>query len=141
MDGTPVSYTSWENNEPNFANNDEHCVTTYRGSGESITRFQKSKLRLNSNDIIFIIYSFFSINSLHIGRWNDINCGMEHPSICKRSSNFINATMAPTLVPKGGCAPDWLAFQGKVYDNCSHRRLLPKLDWNSYSYFQEMNRT
>uniref|UniRef100_A0AAQ4QFA2 Mannose receptor C-type 1 n=1 Tax=Gasterosteus aculeatus aculeatus TaxID=481459 RepID=A0AAQ4QFA2_GASAC len=66
---------------PNFANNDEHCVTTYRGSG----------------------------------RWNDINCGMEHPSICKRSSNFINATMAPTLVPKGGCAPDWLAFQGKCY--------------------------
>uniref|UniRef100_G3NJ53 Macrophage mannose receptor 1 n=1 Tax=Gasterosteus aculeatus aculeatus TaxID=481459 RepID=G3NJ53_GASAC len=81
VDGTPVSYTSWENNEPNFANNDEHCVTTYRGSG----------------------------------RWNDINCGMEHPSICKRSSNFINATMAPTLVPKGGCAPDWLAFQGKCY--------------------------
>uniref|UniRef100_A0A8D3BXW4 Mannose receptor C-type 1 n=1 Tax=Scophthalmus maximus TaxID=52904 RepID=A0A8D3BXW4_SCOMX len=81
LDGTPVTYTAWEQNEPNFANNDENCVTIYK----------------------------------NMGYWNDINCGMELPSICKRSSSFINTTMAPTTVPKGGCAPEWLSFQGKCY--------------------------
>uniref|UniRef100_A0A669DCS4 Macrophage mannose receptor 1 n=1 Tax=Oreochromis niloticus TaxID=8128 RepID=A0A669DCS4_ORENI len=81
LDGTPVTYTAWEHNEPNFANNDENCVTMY--------------------------------NSM--GYWNDINCGIELPSICKRSNSFINTTMAPTTAPIGGCAPEWLAFQGKCY--------------------------
>nr|XP_020442059.1 macrophage mannose receptor 1-like [Monopterus albus] len=81
LDGSPVTYTAWEQNEPNFANNDENCVTIYK----------------------------------NMGYWNDINCGIELPSICKRSSNFINTTMAPTTVPKGGCAPEWLSFQGKCY--------------------------
>ncbi|XP_010742418.3 macrophage mannose receptor 1 [Larimichthys crocea] len=81
MDGTPVTYTAWEKNEPNFANNDENCVTIYK----------------------------------NMGYWNDINCGMELPSICKRSSNFVNTTMAPTPIPSGGCGPEWLAFQGKCY--------------------------
>ncbi|KAI4806365.1 hypothetical protein KUCAC02_017193 [Chaenocephalus aceratus] len=81
IDGSPVSYTAWEQNEPNFSNNDENCVTLYSS----------------------------------MGYWNDINCGMELPSICKRSSNFINTTMAPTTIPKGGCSPEWLAFQGRCY--------------------------
>ncbi|XP_071381660.1 macrophage mannose receptor 1 [Centroberyx affinis] len=81
LDGSPVTYTAWEHNEPNFANNDENCVTIYKG----------------------------------MGYWNDINCGMELPSVCKRSNTFINTTMAPTTVPKGGCAPEWIAFQGKCY--------------------------
>ncbi|XP_008296580.1 macrophage mannose receptor 1 [Stegastes partitus] len=81
LDGTPITYTAWEHNEPNFANNDENCVTIYRS----------------------------------MGYWNDINCGIELPSICKRNSNFANVTIEPTPVPKGGCAPEWLAFQGKCY--------------------------
>ncbi|XP_056155303.1 macrophage mannose receptor 1 [Lampris incognitus] len=81
MDGTPVTFTAWENNEPNFANNDENCVTLYRS----------------------------------MGFWNDINCGLELPSICKRSTSFINTTVAPTTIPKGGCAPEWLPFHGKCY--------------------------
>ncbi|XP_037550261.1 macrophage mannose receptor 1 [Nematolebias whitei] len=81
VDGTPVTYTAWEHNEPNFANNDENCVTMYKS----------------------------------MGYWNDINCGFKLPSICKRSSSFINATIVPTAVPRGGCAPEWLAFQGKCY--------------------------
>ncbi|XP_058500083.1 macrophage mannose receptor 1 [Solea solea] len=81
LDNTPVTFTAWERNEPNFANNDENCVSMYQGTG----------------------------------RWNDLNCGHESPSVCKRSSNFINATMAPTTVPQGGCAPEWVAFQGKCY--------------------------
>uniref|UniRef100_A0A672FW95 Mannose receptor C-type 1 n=1 Tax=Salarias fasciatus TaxID=181472 RepID=A0A672FW95_SALFA len=81
LDGTPVTYTAWERNEPNFANNDENCVTMYKS----------------------------------MGYWNDINCGLEFPSICKRSSHSINTTMVPTTVPKGGCAPEWLSFQSKCY--------------------------
>uniref|UniRef100_A0AAQ5XFC7 Mannose receptor, C type 1a n=1 Tax=Amphiprion ocellaris TaxID=80972 RepID=A0AAQ5XFC7_AMPOC len=81
LDDTPVTYTAWERNEPNFANNDENCVTIYKS----------------------------------MGYWNDINCGMELPSICKRSSSFVNTTIAPTTVPKGGCAPEWMSFQGKCY--------------------------
>ncbi|XP_049605767.1 macrophage mannose receptor 1 [Syngnathus scovelli] len=81
LDETPVTYTAWEQNEPNFANNDENCVTIYKS----------------------------------MGFWNDINCGLELPSICKRSSVFVNATAMPTAEPKGGCAPEWLPFQGKCY--------------------------
>ncbi|XP_029003075.1 macrophage mannose receptor 1 [Betta splendens] len=81
LDGSQVTYTAWEHNEPNFANNDENCVTIYKS----------------------------------MGYWNDINCGLELPSICKRSSSFINTTVVPTTVPKGGCAPEWLTFQGKCY--------------------------
>uniref|UniRef100_A0A3Q3VSG6 Macrophage mannose receptor 1 n=1 Tax=Mola mola TaxID=94237 RepID=A0A3Q3VSG6_MOLML len=79
VDGTSVTYTAWEKNEPNFANNDENCVTIYKS----------------------------------MGYWNDINCGLEMPSICKRSNSFVNSTVAPTIVPTGGCAPEWVAFQGK----------------------------
>ncbi|XP_041817070.1 macrophage mannose receptor 1 [Chelmon rostratus] len=81
VDGTPITYTAWEQNEPNFANNDENCVTIYKS----------------------------------MGYWNDINCGMELPSVCKRSSSFVNTTVAPTGVPTGGCAPEWLSFHGKCY--------------------------
>ncbi|CAG10208.1 unnamed protein product, partial [Tetraodon nigroviridis] len=83
VDGSPVTFTAWEANEPNFANNDENCVTMYQ----------------------------------NMGYWNDINCGSELPSICKRSSDFANTTVAPTVVPIGGCPPEWEAFQGKVRVN------------------------
>lgn len=33
VDDTPVTYTAWEKNEPNFANNDENCVTIYKSMG------------------------------------------------------------------------------------------------------------
>lgn len=38
VDGTPVTYTAWENNEPNFANNDENCVTIYSNMGKYNTK-------------------------------------------------------------------------------------------------------
>uniref|UniRef100_A0A8B9LX51 Mannose receptor, C type 1a n=1 Tax=Astyanax mexicanus TaxID=7994 RepID=A0A8B9LX51_ASTMX len=76
-----IVYTSWDQNEPNFANNDENCVTIYKS----------------------------------MGFWNDINCGVSLPSICKRSANFATSTAAPTTIPKGGCAPEWTSFHGKCY--------------------------
>lgn len=92
VDDSPVTYTAWEKNEPNFANNDENCVTIYKS----------------------------------MGYWNDINCGLELPSICKRSSTYTNTTVAPTDIPKGGCAPDWAAFRGKCYKFLSGEN---KMDW------------
>ncbi|XP_002663014.2 macrophage mannose receptor 1 [Danio rerio] len=81
VDGSPVVYTSWDQNEPNFANNDENCVTIYKS----------------------------------MGFWNDINCGVPLPSICKRSSNFINSTLPLPTVRPGGCSPEWTIFQGSCY--------------------------
>uniref|UniRef100_A0A4W4DYJ2 Macrophage mannose receptor 1 n=1 Tax=Electrophorus electricus TaxID=8005 RepID=A0A4W4DYJ2_ELEEL len=81
LDGSPVVFTAWNQNEPNFANNDENCVTIYKD----------------------------------MGFWNDINCGVQLPSICKRSINFTPNTMAPVTAPTGGCAPEWISFQGKCY--------------------------
>uniref|UniRef100_A0A8C2BDR3 Mannose receptor, C type 1a n=1 Tax=Cyprinus carpio TaxID=7962 RepID=A0A8C2BDR3_CYPCA len=81
VDGSPVVYTSWDQNEPNFANNDENCVTIYK----------------------------------NMGFWNDINCGVALPSICERSSDFVNVTMSPSTVQPGGCTPEWIMFRGKCY--------------------------
>uniref|UniRef100_A0A8C9W2K6 Mannose receptor C-type 1 n=1 Tax=Scleropages formosus TaxID=113540 RepID=A0A8C9W2K6_SCLFO len=50
------------------------------------------------------------------GFWNDINCGATLPSICKRSPEPpINSTIAPTMLPEGGCPSDWILFQHKCY--------------------------
>uniref|UniRef100_A0A8C1LC99 Macrophage mannose receptor 1 n=1 Tax=Cyprinus carpio TaxID=7962 RepID=A0A8C1LC99_CYPCA len=81
VDGSPVVYTSWDQNEPNFANNDENCVTIYK----------------------------------NMGFWNDINCGVALPSICERSSDFVNVTVSPSTVQPGGCTPEWIMFRGKCY--------------------------
>ncbi|XP_026888044.2 macrophage mannose receptor 1-like isoform X2 [Electrophorus electricus] len=81
VDGSPVVFTAWNKNEPNFANNDENCVAMYTD----------------------------------MGFWNDINCGIPLPSICKRSINFVPNTMPPVTAPTGGCALEWVSFQGKCY--------------------------
>jgi len=52
------------------------------------------------------------------GLWETINCGDEYNFFCKRSqSPPVNATVAPTQKPKGGCAPEWKNFDGKVIIN------------------------
>lgn len=33
MDGSKVDYVAWATGEPNFANEDENCVTMYSNSG------------------------------------------------------------------------------------------------------------
>ncbi|XP_063741471.1 macrophage mannose receptor 1-like isoform X2 [Eleginops maclovinus] len=51
-----------------------------------------------------------------MGFWHDYNCGHEHKSICKRSgSPPANATVAPTVLPKGGCPQNWKQFDLKCY--------------------------
>ncbi|XP_035994263.1 macrophage mannose receptor 1 isoform X3 [Fundulus heteroclitus] len=52
----------------------------------------------------------------HNGLWHDYNCGFELKSICKRSGTPpANATVAPTVPPKGGCEDTWKKFNFKCY--------------------------
>uniref|UniRef100_A0A3B4XF49 Mannose receptor, C type 1b n=1 Tax=Seriola lalandi dorsalis TaxID=1841481 RepID=A0A3B4XF49_SERLL len=58
-----------------------------------------------------------------MGFWHDNNCGYEHRSICKRSgSSPANATVAPTVPPRGGCPQNWKRFKSKVRGTIEFRR-------------------
>uniref|UniRef100_A0A8C3ALH3 Mannose receptor, C type 1b n=1 Tax=Cyclopterus lumpus TaxID=8103 RepID=A0A8C3ALH3_CYCLU len=82
MDGSPVVFQRWDENQPSFKRNDENCA---------------------------VMTSF-------IGFWHVYNCGQEYKYICKRSgSPPANATVAPTVPPKGGCPQHWKKFDSKCY--------------------------
>ncbi|XP_047445392.1 macrophage mannose receptor 1-like [Mugil cephalus] len=82
MDDSPVEFERWNENQPDFKNNDENCV---------------------------------AITS-SMGFWHDYNCGLDYRSICKRSgSPPANATVAPTVPPKGGCPQSWKKINSKCY--------------------------
>ncbi|KAF1383676.1 hypothetical protein PFLUV_G00134320 [Perca fluviatilis] len=82
MDGSPVVFTRWDENQPVFLRNDENCA----------------------------------VMTTSMGFWHDYNCGYEHKSICKRSgSPPANATVAPTVSPKGGCPQNWEKLASKCY--------------------------
>ncbi|XP_065132571.1 macrophage mannose receptor 1b [Paramisgurnus dabryanus] len=50
------------------------------------------------------------------GLWETVNCGDEWAYVCKRSeAPPVNATVAPTKEPKGGCTREWKQFQTKCY--------------------------
>lgn len=122
MDGSPVVFTAWNQNEPNFANNDENCVTMYKSMGKTTSSILIERIGCISKEFSgrHGIISFS-------GFWNDINCGVQLPSICKRNVNFITSTAAPTTVPRGGCGSDWTSFQGKVGEFT-----FPKMDFQRY---------
>ncbi|KAG8014276.1 Macrophage mannose receptor 1 [Nibea albiflora] len=81
MDGSPVAFQRWDEDQPDFQNNDENCV----------------------------------VMTTSMGFWHDYNCGMEFRSICKRSqSPPVNATVAPTVPPKGGCRQGWKKIDSKL---------------------------
>ncbi|XP_042352883.1 macrophage mannose receptor 1-like [Plectropomus leopardus] len=83
MDGSPVVFQRWDENQPAFKRNDENCAAM----------------------------------TVSTGFWHDYNCGYEHRFICKRSSTpHANATVAPTVPPKGGCPQNWKRFNSKCYN-------------------------
>uniref|UniRef100_A0A671U397 Mannose receptor, C type 1b n=1 Tax=Sparus aurata TaxID=8175 RepID=A0A671U397_SPAAU len=62
-------------------------------------------------DVMFLVLHLFT------GFWHNYNCGNEFRSLCKRdASPPVNATVAPTVPPKGGCRPPWIKFNSKVRD-------------------------
>ncbi|KAM8728032.1 macrophage mannose receptor 1-like isoform 2-T2 [Acanthopagrus schlegelii] len=51
------------------------------------------------------------------GFWVNHNCGFEHYYICKRSGTpLANATVVPTVSPKGGCPQNWKKIESKCYN-------------------------
>lgn len=53
------------------------------------------------------------------GLWFVTNCGRRHQFICERhEAPAVNATLAPTEVSKGGCAPDWTKYKQHVSTVC-----------------------
>uniref|UniRef100_A0A671U5T3 Mannose receptor, C type 1b n=1 Tax=Sparus aurata TaxID=8175 RepID=A0A671U5T3_SPAAU len=64
-----------------------------------------------SKSVMFLVLHLFT------GFWHNYNCGNEFRSLCKRdASPPVNATVAPTVPPKGGCRPPWIKFNSKVRD-------------------------
>ncbi|XP_075954227.1 macrophage mannose receptor 1-like [Anarhichas minor] len=54
--------------------------------------------------------------TVYTGFWHVYNCGSEHRIICKRSgSPHANATVAPTVLPTGGCPQNWKKCDSKCY--------------------------
>ncbi|KAM7400359.1 hypothetical protein PAMA_004852 [Pampus argenteus] len=89
MDGSPVVFQRWDENQPDFVNNDENCAGM----------------------------------TTSMGFWHDYNCGLNHRSICKRSgSPPVNATVAPTVPPKGGCPQNWKKIASKCYSVINSQR-------------------
>ncbi|XP_043990703.1 macrophage mannose receptor 1-like [Gambusia affinis] len=58
------------------------------------------------------------------GFWHDYNCGYEFGFICKRSSSPpVNATVPPTVPPKGNCKEGWKKVNSKCYKIISNEDL------------------
>ncbi|XP_054452124.1 macrophage mannose receptor 1-like [Anoplopoma fimbria] len=89
MDGSPVVFQRWDENQPLFLRNDENCA----------------------------------VMTEYTGFWHVYNCGYECYSICKRSgSPPANATIAPTVPPKGGCPQNWKQFDSKCYSIINNQK-------------------
>lgn len=64
---------------------------------------------------LFLLIILFHILVSITGFWHDYNCGLEFSPICKRSdSPPANATVAPTVHPRGGCLQNWKKINSKV---------------------------
>ncbi|XP_073347649.1 macrophage mannose receptor 1-like [Pagrus major] len=51
------------------------------------------------------------------GFWHNYNCGNDRNYICKRNGTPpANATVAPTVSPKGGCPQNWKKFESRCYN-------------------------
>ncbi|XP_056277834.1 macrophage mannose receptor 1-like [Pseudoliparis swirei] len=58
-----------------------------------------------------------------MGFWHVYNCGQEHKFICKRSgSPSANATVAPTVSPKGGCPQNWQKIDSKCFSIINNQK-------------------
>ncbi|XP_071511250.1 macrophage mannose receptor 1-like [Diadema antillarum] len=89
VDGTPFIYENWSPNEPNNAHGEETCVELYRFDG---------KCRLSAG-----------------GEWNDQNCGVRAPFVCKKREGADPITSSPTESPIGGCDNGYFKYYGRCY--------------------------
>ncbi|XP_054750997.2 macrophage mannose receptor 1-like [Lytechinus pictus] len=89
-DGTPFTYANWLPGEPNNKHGEETCAEMNKYEVDDA-------LGLN-------------------GKWNDQNCGVPTPFICKRAEDSINPiTNAPTPTPTGGCNNGYFKYFNRCY--------------------------
>lgn len=109
MDGTPVTYTAWEKNEPNFANNDENCVTIYKSMG---------KLGV----IECIIATLLSVVPLYGSLTNSQAFGMTStvawncPPFAKEAATLSTPQWLPLSYPLEVVHPSGCLFRGRYVD-------------------------
>lgn len=108
IDGSPVVFQMWDKNQPNFLNDDEHCVAM-----SSITGVQPNNLSVNC---VFHNIKVTPHNLDYLTEfWHNSNCGFQRNAICKRSSSAkYNGTATPTVHPSGGCPANWTKLDSKV---------------------------
>ncbi|XP_051266208.1 macrophage mannose receptor 1 [Dicentrarchus labrax] len=81
------------------------------GSPIGLQRWDENQPNSNSFDENCVTMTYY------MGFWRTSNCGQEHQFICKRGgSPPVNATVAPTVPPKGGCSLPWTKFDSKCYN-------------------------
>lgn len=81
----------------------------------------QSKMRfdlMKSWWVVMALYTtaklFYDFNGF-TGLWSNKNWGYDHKFICKRSDSVpVNTTVAPTVIPKGGCPSNWKKCNSKV---------------------------
>ncbi|XP_071505817.1 macrophage mannose receptor 1-like [Diadema antillarum] len=87
-DGSPYTYANWNPGEPNNKHGEESCAEISKYSGSDGT----------------------------VGEWNDQNCGVPTPFICKRLQDSITPiTNAPTPEPTGGCDNGYFKYYNRCY--------------------------
>lgn len=96
MDGSKVDYVAWATGEPNFANDDENCVTMYSNSG------RQQKHRLESASVVCYITSLRVASCiLTSGKKSRRNKGFKFQwcncSVCEKNVCFTCALRKDTI--------------------------------------------
>ncbi|XP_072544235.1 macrophage mannose receptor 1-like [Salminus brasiliensis] len=89
----------------------DKSVSWMDGSPVIFQAWQKNQPAFLNNDEHCVKMSWYQ------GLWQTQNCGDEELLVCERSGSVpaTHVTAVPTESPTGGCAPDWMQFQGKCY--------------------------
>lgn len=78
-----------------------------------------TQMRTCSSMLIYHTYLTFAYTSDQLGlngKWNDQNCGVPTPFICKRAEDSITpVTNAPTPTPTGGCNNGYFKYFNRCY--------------------------
>ncbi|XP_012516351.1 PREDICTED: macrophage mannose receptor 1 [Propithecus coquereli] len=114
MDGSKVDYVSWATGEPNFANEDENCVTMYSNSAFLTYHMKDSTFNtwIGLNDV----------NSEHTFLWTDgrgvhyTNWGKGYPGGRRSSLSYEDADCVVIIGGKSNEAGKWMD------DTCDSKR-------------------
>ncbi|XP_033107156.1 macrophage mannose receptor 1-like [Anneissia japonica] len=91
-DGSDVTYTNWNNDEPNnWEGTDEDCVFAYTSTGVYDTGYR-----------------------YYAGKWNDQSCDTKNMGyVCKKSKEILPITLVPPT--SSGCKFGWKGYGSSCY--------------------------